>query len=77
MAGQPGKGSSRVTTVQIVRPVTALTPAVAQQLKALWNQGAAAKHRGDYAGARRAWQQILRLRPGHPGIQEAINKLPR
>ena len=77
MAGQPGKGSTRTTTVQIVRPVTALTPALAQQLKALWKQSADAKHRGDNAGARRAWTQMLQLRPGHPGVQDAINKLPQ
>lgn len=73
MAGQPGKGSTRIPTVQVIRPVTATHA----KLKAFWKQGAAAKHRGDYAGARRAWVQILRLDPGHPGIQEALNKLPR
>jgi hypothetical protein len=77
MAGQPGKGSTRTTSVQIVRPVTAMTPALAAQLKALWKQGADAKHRGDNAGARRAWQQMLKLHPGHVGVQDAINKLPR
>jgi hypothetical protein len=46
-------------------------------LKSLWKQGADAKHRGDYDGARRAWTKILQLRPGHPGIQGAIDKLPK
>jgi hypothetical protein len=73
MAGVPGKGSTQTTSVQVVRPNVALS----QQLKALWKQGAAAKHRGDTAGARRAWTKILQLHPGHPGIQDAINKLPR
>jgi hypothetical protein len=77
MAGLPGKGSTATTTVQIVRPASAASPALARQLKALWNQGAAAKHRGDYAGARRAWTKMLQLHPGHAGVQDAINKLPR
>lgn len=77
MAAQSGKGSSPGATVQIVRPVAALTPALMTQLKALWNQGAAAKRERNYDGARRAWQRMLQLRPGHPGVQEAIDKLPR
>jgi hypothetical protein len=77
MAGQPGKGSSRTTTVEVVRPVTVLTPALQAQLKALWKKGADAKHRGDNATARAAWLQMLKLRPGHPGVQEAINQLPK
>lgn len=76
MAGEPGKGLPPGTTVQIVQPTQPLTPDLMAQLKTLWSQGAAAKHRGDNAGARRAWQQMLQLRPGHPGIQEAIDKLP-
>lgn len=75
-AGQSGKGSSLGTTVEIVRPTPPLTPALKAQLKALWNQGAAAKHERNYGGARRAWQKMLQLRPGHPGVQEAIEKLP-
>lgn len=43
----------------------------------LWRNGAAAKHRGDYAAARKAWNRILELDPGHAGIQEAIDKLPQ
>jgi hypothetical protein len=78
MAGIPGKGTTRTTSVQIVPPPgQPLTPALPAQLKALWKKGADAKHRGDNAGARAAWQQMLRLHPGHPGVQEAINKLPR
>lgn len=45
------------------------------QLKRLWNQGKTAKHRGDYAGAKRAWQQALKLCPGHPGFAPSIQKL--
>jgi hypothetical protein len=76
MAGIPGKGSTRTTTVQVVPPPgQPLTPALQAQLKALWKKGADAKHRGDLAGARSAWQQMLRLHPGHAGVQEAIDKL--
>jgi len=76
MAAQSGKGSSVGTSVQIVRPVAPITPSLQAQLKALWNQGAAAKRERNYNGARAAWNKILKLRPGHPGIQEAIEKLP-
>lgn len=76
-AGQPGRGSSRTTTVRVGIPTVPLTPGLQSQLKALWKQGADAKHRKDYAGARKAWTQMLTLRPGHPGVQEAINKLPK
>jgi hypothetical protein len=54
-----------------------LTPALQSQLKALWKKGAAAKHRGDFAGARAAWESALKLRPGHPGFAESIAKLPK
>lgn len=77
MAGQPGKGSTRDTTVEVVRPVGVLTPALQAQLKALWKKGADAKHRGNIPAARAAWVQMLRLRPGHPGVQEALNQLPK
>jgi hypothetical protein len=46
------------------------------RLKALWKKGATAKAKKDYAGARAAWQQALKLRPGHPGFAESIAKLP-
>ena len=62
------------------RPAAAqapLTPAIKASLKTLWNTGAAAKKRGDYAAARLAWQQALKVRPNHPGFQESIDKLPR
>ena len=55
----------------------AVPPQIMIKLKRLWKQGAAAKKRRDYAGARRSWQEMLRVRPGHPGVQEAIDKLPR
>ena len=80
MAAHPGKGSNPGTTVQIVRPVSpaaSLTPTLQAQLKALWKQGADAKHQRNYNGARAAWSKMLQLRPGHPGVQEAIEKLPR
>ena len=77
MAAQSGKGSSVGTTVQIVRPVAPVAPSLKAQLKALWNQGAAAKHEHNYNGARAAWSKMLKLHPGHPGVQEAIEKLPR
>ncbi len=80
MAAQPGKGSTPGTTVQIVRPVSpaaALTPALQAQLKVLWKRGADAKHERNYNGARAAWTKMLQLRPGHPGVREAIEKLPQ
>ena len=58
------------------RPTVPLTPTLQKQLKDLWNKGAAAKRAQDFAGARAAWTQMLQLRPNHPGIQEAIDKLP-
>ena len=54
-----------------------LTPEVQERLKTLWKIGAAAKKRGDFEGARMAWREALRVRPGHPGFQESIDKLPR
>jgi len=54
-----------------------LSPDKRAKLKALWNQGATAKQRGDFKGARRAWQAALNLVPDHPGFQQAIDKLPR
>lgn len=76
MAGSPGRRAVRSSVVVArVVPSGTLTPQLKAQLKALWEQGARAKQNGDSAGARRAWQQILKLRPGHPGIQEAIDKL--
>jgi hypothetical protein len=74
LAGTPGKRGSRGTVV--VQPV-APSPDVMAQLKALWKQGAEAKKRGNIVGARKAWQEMLRVRPGHPGVQDAIDKLPK
>ncbi|MBV9468188.1 MAG: hypothetical protein JO316_17475 [Abitibacteriaceae bacterium] len=86
-AGQPGKEGAR-NTVTIVRPLhptptaagkhaTSASTQVQAQLKKLWQEGANAKHSKNYAAARRAWQQALKLSPGWPGFQDAINKLPR
>ena len=58
------------------RPTVPLTPTLQKQLKDLWNKGAAAKRAKDFAGARAAWSEMLQKRPYHPGIQEAIDKLP-
>lgn len=75
VAGQQGKGLPPASAVPVVQPAAALAPALKSQLKTLWQQGAAAKHRGDKAAAKRAWQKMLELRPGHPGVQSAIDKL--
>lgn len=74
-AGQQGKGLPAASAVPVMHPTSALPPALQAQLKTLWQQGAAAKHRGDKAAAKRAWQKMLQVRPGHPGVQEAIDKL--
>lgn len=53
-------------------------PALDQaKLKSLWEKGKAAKHAKKYDEARAAWSEILKLDPGHAGIQEAIDKLPK
>ena len=75
VAGQDGKGLPAGAAVPVVRPAGPVPAALMAQLKALWRDGAAAKQRGDKAGAKRAWQKMLKLRPGHPGVQEAIEKL--
>lgn len=73
----PGAPPTLAPPAMNARPMmTPLTPDVAAQLKALWLEGAAAKHRGDLNGAREAWSKALRLRPGHPGFAEAIRRLP-
>lgn len=56
---------------------TARPPAsdVQAQLKALWQQGADAKHRGDLDAARRLWQQGLQMQPDNRGFIESIAKL--
>ncbi len=67
---------TRVASASAPSATGSLDPAKASRLKALWKVGADAKHRNDFAGARKAWQQALQLVPGHPGFQESINKLP-
>ncbi len=47
------------------------------QMKTLWKRGADAKHRGDYASARRLWNQGLKIQPTNTGFRESIAKLPR
>ncbi len=74
LTGQEGKGLEPGNTVLAVQ---AISPALKAELSQLWLQGANAKWRKDYAGARRAWTKMLQLRPGHPGVQSAIDKLPR
>ncbi len=76
MAGQPGRRADRRQVIVSASGFASDNPAVMAQLKTLWNNGAAAKKRGDFAGARNSWQRILEISPGHPGIQEAIDKLP-
>ncbi len=61
-------------------PVNAgIEPAPAQTLllKALWKRGADAKHRRDYAGARRFWGQGLKIDPNNVGFRQSLAKLPR
>lgn len=70
----PGTSTTLPKTRMI--PTVPLTPQLQQQLKALWKQGAAAKRRGDYAGARAAWEKALKLRPNHPGFADSIAQLP-
>ncbi len=65
------------STVRGPSATAGLDPALASKLKALWQVGKEAKARKDFAGARKAWQEALRLRPEHPGFQDSINKLPR
>ena len=76
--GQPGSNTPQVSVVPATVGGTS-APANSKDaaMKRLWDSGAAAKHRGDYATARKDWQRILELDPGHPGIQAAINKLPK
>lgn len=45
------------------------------QLKALWAKGAASKKRGDYAAARAAWQEGLKIEPNNVGFRESLSKL--
>jgi len=77
LAGTPGRYGSRNVEIVAVGGDAPIPEELQTQLDALWQQGAAAKHSGDNAAARQAWQQILQLSPAHPGIQDAINKLPQ
>ena len=84
LAATTTRNSSTTVTTTVTaapRPTAAPTastvaPEILAQLKALWEQGRDAKARGDYASARQFWQEALRIRPGHPGFQESIDKLP-
>ncbi|PQV63358.1 hypothetical protein B1R32_11213 [Abditibacterium utsteinense] len=60
-----------------VNPGIAPASAQTSQLKALWKQGADAKHRGDYAAARRFWNQGLKIQPDNAGFRESLAKLAR
>lgn len=82
LEGTPGLEGSNSPQVRVIKGTvgsSASAPANSKQaaMKRLWESGAAAKHRGDYATARKDWKRILELTPGHPGIQEAIDKLPK
>ena len=72
----PGANSGIAPALVGPKPTVPLTPELKRQLKVLWNRGAAAKQRGDIAGARAAWMEMLRRRPNHPLVQSAIDKLP-
>ena len=76
MAGQPGRRADRRQILVVTPNIAVQGGALQAQLDALWKAGADAKHRGDNTAARNQWQRILELSPAHPGIQEAINKLP-
>lgn len=78
----PGLEGSNTPQVQVVTGTVGASdsaPANSKDaaMKKLWDSGAAAKHNGDYATARKDWQRILELDPKHAGIQDAINKLPK
>lgn len=78
----PGLRGSSSPQVRVVRKTVGASdsaPANSKQaaMDRLWESGAAAKHRGDYETARKDWNRILEIDPGHAGIQEAIDKLPK
>jgi hypothetical protein len=77
--GLEGSNTPQVKVVPGTVGASGSAPASSKEaaMKRLWESGAAAKHRGDYATARKDWKRILELDPGHAGIQEAINKLPK
>jgi hypothetical protein len=77
--GLPGSNTPQVKVVTGSVGASDSAPANSKDaaMKRLWDSGAAAKHRGNYAAARKDWKRILELDPAHPGIQAAINKLPK
>jgi len=80
LEGTPGIPGSNAPQIKVVQgPVGGSSaPAGSKEaaMQQLWQQGARAKHNGDFAAARKAWQRILELDPQHAGIQEALDKLP-
>jgi len=59
--------------------VAAQVDAQAQTLtkvKVLWQKGARLKSQRHFGDAAAAWKEALELKPKHPGIQQAIDKLP-
>jgi len=86
-APKPPSGGSKVpvrvavnvpkTSGGIPSATAGLDAGLTAHLKALWQAGADAKHRKNFKEARDAWQEALRLNPGHPGFAEAIARLPK
>lgn len=75
--GQNPFSSRPATGIKGPSATAGLDGALASRLKALWRAGADAKHRGNVKEARSAWEEALRLRPGHPGFREALAQLPK
>ncbi|MEO6908419.1 MAG: hypothetical protein ABI210_11070 [Abditibacteriaceae bacterium] len=77
----PGQQGSNTPQVQVIQRSVGVSSAPANSkdaaMQRLWDSGAAAKHKGDNATARKDWKRILELDPKHAGIQNAINKLPK
>jgi hypothetical protein len=72
----PVDGSDSPSAAEVpVTPADGQEPLLAR-VKSLWEQGAADKKERRFADAASAWKKALDLKPGHPGIQEAIDKLP-
>jgi len=77
------RAAAVVKSPPLIAPGTAVSPGIApasdkrSQLRAIWKRGAAAKKRGDFAGARRFWNQGLKIQPDNIGFQESIAKLPK
>lgn len=79
---QPDEGAAPAaepTPAEAGEAAPAAAPLKPAELKAklrqLWTEGAAAKHRGDKEGARRLWQEALKLDPTNKGFQESLAKL--